>query len=48
VPNCSGSSTDFLLVGCSDGTAAAADTASESAASSDTDSAADIPVGGYA
>jgi hypothetical protein len=48
VLDCSASRTDFLPVGCADGTAAAADTASESAASSDAGSVAGIPVGGHA
>jgi hypothetical protein len=42
VPNCSASGTNFLPDGCSDGTAMAADTAS------DTGSAVDIPTGGHA
>jgi hypothetical protein len=42
------STTDFLLVGYSDGTVAANDTASESASGSDAGSAADIPTGGQA
>jgi hypothetical protein len=45
VPDCSSSSTDFLMVGCSDGIAATANTASESTAGSDSGSAADISMG---
>jgi hypothetical protein len=37
VPGCSGASTDFLLAGCSDDTAAAEETASGIATSADTD-----------
>jgi hypothetical protein len=48
VSDCSASGTDFLPVGCSDGTIVATHTASESAASSDDGSAADIPMGGHA
>jgi hypothetical protein len=44
----SASSTDFLSVGCSNGTAAAANTAFESAYGSNTSSAVDIPVGDHA
>ena len=42
VPGCSGTGTDFLLAGCSDGTAAAAaeGTSSDIAASADTDAGA--------
>jgi hypothetical protein len=46
--DCSASGTNFLLIGCSNGTAIAADTAYESATSSDAGSAAHIPVGGHA
>jgi hypothetical protein len=48
VHDCSTSSTDFLSVGYSNGTAVAADTASESAVGSDVGYAADIPLGGHA
>jgi hypothetical protein len=48
VPGYSAFSTDFLLVDCSDGTIAAADTASKSVVESDADSAADSPMGGHA
>jgi hypothetical protein len=48
VPDCSASSTDFLLDGCANGTAAAADTTVESTGGSDAGSAADILVGGHA
>jgi hypothetical protein len=44
VLDCSTSSTDFVPVGCSNGTAAA-DTASEFATGSDTGSTTDIPAG---
>jgi hypothetical protein len=47
VPYCSSSGTDFLPVGCSNGTTAA-DTTSESTASSDAGSAADMPAGVHA
>jgi hypothetical protein len=47
VPDYSTSGTNFLLVSCSDGTAAAADTTSKSAADFDADFAADIPMGGH-
>ena len=47
MPGYSTSGTDFLLVSCSDGTAAAADTTSKSAADFDADFAADIPMGGH-
>jgi hypothetical protein len=41
VPGCSGAGTDFLLVGCSDGTAAAEETASDTtAAGADADAGA--------
>ena len=45
VPGCSASDTDYLPAGCADDTAAAADTASETAADADADSDSDIPVG---
>jgi hypothetical protein len=48
VPDCSASGVDFLLVGCSDGTVAAADTASKSTVGSNANSAADSPMGGHA
>jgi hypothetical protein len=48
VPGCSASDTDYLLAGCSDDTAAAVDTASETAADADADSDSDIPVGDQA
>jgi hypothetical protein len=48
VSDCSASSTDFLPVGCSDGTVAATHTASECAAGSDAGSATNIPMGGHA
>ena len=48
VPGCSASDTDYLPAGCSDDTAAAAGTASETAADADADSDSDIPVGDQA
>jgi hypothetical protein len=48
VPGCSASDTDYLLAGCSDDTAAAVGTASETAADADADSDADIPMGDQA
>ena len=48
MPDSSTSGTGFLLVDCSNGTDAAAGTFSRSAADSDADSAANIPVGGHA
>ena len=48
MPDCSASGTDFLPIDYSDGTATAADTASESAPGSDAGSAADIPASGHA
>jgi hypothetical protein len=46
VPGCSASDIDYLLAGCSDDTAAAVGTASETAADADADSDSGIPVGG--
>jgi hypothetical protein len=46
VPDCSTSVIDFFLFHCSDGNAATANTASDSAAGSNVGSAANIPVGG--
>jgi hypothetical protein len=48
VPGCSASDTGYLLAGCSDDTAAAVGTASETVADADVDSDADIPVGDQA
>jgi hypothetical protein len=48
VPGCSTSDTDYLHAGSSDDTAAAVDTASETAADADADSDSDIPVGDQA
>jgi hypothetical protein len=48
VPDCSASIIGFLLVGYSDSTARAADTAFESDAGSDAGSVVDIPTGGHA
>ena len=48
VPGCSASDTGYLPAGCSDDTAAAVDTASETAADADADSDSDIPVGDQA
>jgi hypothetical protein len=48
VPGCSASDTGYLPAGCSDDTAAAVGTASETAADVDTDSDSDIPVGDQA
>jgi hypothetical protein len=48
VPGCSASDIGYLPVGCSDDTAAAVGTASETAAGTDADSDADIPVGDHA
>ena len=45
VPGCSASDTDYLPAGCSDDTAAAVGTASETAADADADSDSGIPVG---
>jgi hypothetical protein len=48
VPGCSASDTDYLPAGCSDDTAAAVDTAFETAADADADSDSDIPVDDHA
>jgi hypothetical protein len=48
VSGCSASDTDYLPASCSNDTAAAVDTASETAANADADSDADIPVGDQA
>jgi hypothetical protein len=48
VSDCSASDIGFVLVDCANGTDVAADTASESAAGSDADSATGIPTGGHA
>jgi hypothetical protein len=48
VPGCSASDTGYLPAGCSDDTAAAVGTASETATGTDADSDADIPVGDQA
>jgi hypothetical protein len=48
VPGCSASDTGYLPAGCSDDTAAAVGTASETVAGTDADSDADIPVGDHA
>ena len=48
VPGCSASDTGYLPAGCSDDTAAAVGTASETATDVDTDSDSDIPVGDQA
>ena len=48
VPGCSASDTDYFPAGCADDTAAAADTASETAADADADSDSGIPVGDQA
>jgi hypothetical protein len=45
VPGCSASDTGYLPAGCSDDTAAAVGTASETAADADANSDSDIPVG---
>ena len=48
VPGCSASDTGYLPAGCSDDIAAVVGTASETAAGTDADSDADIPVGDHA
>jgi hypothetical protein len=48
VPGCSAFDTDYLPAGCSDDTAAAVGTASETAADADADFDADIPMGDQA
>ena len=48
VSGCSASDTGYLPAGCSDDTTAAVGTASETAAGTDADSDADIPVGDQA
>jgi hypothetical protein len=48
VLDCSASGTDFLSIGCSDGTAATAATAFKSVGGSDASSTVDIPAGGHA
>jgi hypothetical protein len=48
VPGCSASDTGYLLAGCSDDTAAAVGTASETAVDTDAHSDAGIPVGDHA
>jgi hypothetical protein len=48
VPGCSASDTGYLPAGCSDDTAAAMGTASETVAGTDADSDADIPMGDHA
>jgi hypothetical protein len=48
VPNCSACGTDFIYVGCFDGTAVVEGTASGTTTSTDASSIADIPIGSHA